>query len=68
MAVDTYLKGKNTSTYRKVRQHDVEVLVAPTIVRLADEVHLVARKGLIGRKLMAIIYRDPSTCSIEPPR
>lgn len=68
MAVDTYLKGKNTSKYRKVRQDDVEVLVAPTIVRLADEVHLVARKGLIGRKLMAIIYRDPSTCSIEPPR
>lgn len=66
MAVDTYLKGKNTSSYRRVRHEDVEVLVAPTIVRLADEVHLVARKGLIGRKLLAIIYRDPSTCDIEP--
>ena len=67
MAVDTYLKGKNTTTYRRIRHDDVEVLVAPTIVRLADEVHLVARKRLIGRKLMAIIYRDPSTCTIEPP-
>ncbi len=66
MAVDTYLKGKNTKSYRKVRHDDVEVLVAPTIVRLADEVHLVARRGLISRKLMAIIYRDPSTCAIPP--
>ena len=66
MAVDTYLKGKNTSSYRRVKRDGVEVLVAPTIVRLADEVHLVARRGLIGRKLMAIIYRDPSTCDIPP--
>lgn len=68
MAVDTYLKGKNTSSYRRVRHDGVEVLVAPTIVRLADEVHLVARKGWIGRKLVAVIYRDPTTCAIEPPR
>ncbi|MDH3294238.1 MAG: hypothetical protein OER95_07940 [Acidimicrobiia bacterium] len=64
MAVDTYLKGKNTSKYRKVRQDDVEVLVAPTIVRLAQEVHVVARKGLFGRKLVAVIYRDPNQCVI----
>ena len=65
MAVDTYLKGKNTSKYRRVRQDGVQILVAPTIVRLADEVHLVARKGLFGRKLMAVIYRDPSTCHLQ---
>lgn len=64
MAVDTYLKGKNTSTYRKVRHDDVEVLVAPTIVKLAEEVHLVAQKRLLGRRLVAVIYRDPSTCTI----
>ncbi len=66
VAVDTYLKGKNTSSYRKVRHDDVEVLVAPTIVRLADEVHVVARKGLLGRKLMAVIYRDPGSCAVDP--
>jgi hypothetical protein len=64
VAVDTYLKGKNTSTYRKVRHDDVEVLVAPTIVKLAEEVHLVAQKRLLGRRLVAVIYRDPSTCTI----
>ncbi len=64
VAVDTYLKGKNTSKYRKVRQDDVEVLVAPTIVKLAEEVHLVAKKGLFGSKLIAVIYRDPGQCTI----
>ena len=64
MAVDTYLKGKNTSKYRKVRHDDVEVLVAPTIVKLAEEVHLVAQKRLLGRRLVAVIYRDPRTCTI----
>lgn len=64
MAVDTYLKGKKTSDYRRVRHSDITVLVAPTLVRLADEVHLVAHKRLFGSKLVAIIYRDPSSCAI----
>ncbi len=63
MAVDTYLKGKNTSQYRKVKQDDLMVLVAPTIVRQAEELHLVAKKSLIGRKLMAVIYH-PGNCEI----
>lgn len=63
VAVDTYLKGKNTSTYRKVKQDDLMVLVAPNIVRQAQEVHLVAKRGLVGRKLVAVIYH-PGNCEI----
>lgn len=62
MAVDTYLEGKNTSKYRKVNQSDVEVLISPTLERFAQEVHLVTRKGLLKRKLIAVIYRDPDKC------
>lgn len=63
VAVDTYLKGKNTSKYRKVKQDDLMVLVAPTIVRQAQELHLVTKKSLIGQKLMAVIYH-PGNCEI----
>ncbi len=63
VAVDTYLKGKNTSKYRKVKQDDLMVLVAPTIVRQAEQVHLVAKKSLFGNKLMAVIYH-PGNCEI----
>lgn len=44
MSVDTYLKGKDTSGYQRVRQGDVEVLVAPSMARWSRAVRM-ATKG-----------------------
>jgi hypothetical protein len=40
VSVDTYLKGKDTSGYQRVRQHNVEVLVAPSMARWSRTVRL----------------------------
>lgn len=63
MSVDTYLKGKNTSRYRKHEDDDVTVLIAPTLVNYANKIELVTRKKLIGTKLVAIAHHEHSaTC------
>ncbi len=58
MSVDTYLKGKNTSRYRKYNQDDVLILVAPQLMRYAHKVDLVVRKRLVGAKLVAIAHHE----------
>lgn len=50
MSVDTYLKGKDTSDYQRVRHDDVEVLVAPSMARWAQTVRMAA-KGRLRRRL-----------------
>lgn len=65
MSVDTYLKGKNTSSYQLVTKEDVTVMLAPMIVKQANVVQLVTKKKLIGHKLVAMIYHDaPDSCRI----
>ena len=44
MSVDTYLQGKDTSGYQRVRHGDVEVLVAPSMARWSRAVRM-ATKG-----------------------
>lgn len=44
MSVDTYLKGKDTSSYQRVSHDDVEVLVAPSMARWSGAVTM-ATKG-----------------------
>jgi hypothetical protein len=58
VSVDTYLKGKNTSTYRKFNQDDVLILVAPQLIRYANKVDLVTQKRLIGAKLVAVAHHE----------
>ena len=58
MSVDTYLKGKNTSRYRRFEQDEVTVLVSPTLIQYAQRVELVARKKLIGSKLVALAHHE----------
>ncbi|HEX9681711.1 MAG TPA: hypothetical protein VGA13_01395 [Acidimicrobiales bacterium] len=61
MSVDTYLRGKNTAGYRKVRvQGDgaqLKVLVAPTLAGWA-RLELFATRRLTGRKLRALLQRS----------
>ena len=47
MSVDTYLKGKNTSRYRRVEHEGLEFLVAPTLVAQARTINLDVRRSLI---------------------
>lgn len=62
MSVDTYLKGKNLSRYRELHhdEHDVKVMVAPTLVGFAHKIELVTRKKLIGSKLVAVAHHQHS--------
>ena len=59
MSVDTYLKGKNTSRYRRVHDDgEITVIIAPTLVNYAHKVELVTRKKLIGTKLVAVAHHE----------
>ena len=59
MSVDTYLKGKNTSTYRRVHlDDDVTILVAKPLIQMAERIELITRKRLVGRRLVAIAYHQ----------
>ena len=54
MSVDTYLKGKDTSSYLRLAagdEGDVEVLVSPTVARFSQQVNVSTRPGLFGRNL-----------------
>lgn len=65
MSVDTYLKGKNISSYKRVVKDDVTVLLAPMILKQANVVELVAKKKIVGQKVVALIYHDaPDSCRI----
>ncbi len=58
MSVDTYLKGKDTSTYRRIHHEDVTILVAEPLTRYASRVELITRKKLLGRKLTAVAHHQ----------
>ncbi len=54
MSVDTYLKGKNTSGYRKIHHDDVTILVAKPLIQYASRIELVTRRKLLGQRLVAV--------------
>ena len=56
MSVDTYLKGKNTTLYKKVFDDDVEIMLSPTLIHYANLVELVTRKKLVGSKLAVVAH------------
>ena len=56
MSVDTYLKGKNTTVYKRIVEDDVEILVSPTLIHYANLVELVAQKKLVGTKLAVVAH------------
>jgi hypothetical protein len=54
VSVDTYLKGKDTSSYLRLAagdEGDIEVLVSPTMAGFSRQVSVSARAGLFGRRL-----------------
>jgi hypothetical protein len=65
VSVDTYLKGKKTDGYKRIHEDDLLVLIAPSLTRFANELHLVTKKKMIGKKLLAVVHHDPSkSCQI----
>jgi hypothetical protein len=50
VSVDTNVRGKNLSPYRKLRHEGLQILVTPSLVGLADSMRVVT-KGLIGKSL-----------------
>jgi hypothetical protein len=67
VSVDTYLKGKNTSSYRRVHVDDVTILVAKPLLQMAERIDLVTRKRLLGRRLVAIAYHQhTNACQHRP--
>lgn len=65
MSVDTYLKGKKTEGYQRIHEDDILILVAPTLARFAKELHLVTKKKMVGKKLLAVVHHDPNkSCPI----
>ena len=61
MSVDTYLKGKNTSRYRRVHdEDDITVIISPSLIGYAHKIELTTRKKLVGFKLVALAHHEHS--------
>lgn len=50
MSVDTYLKGKNLSTYRTVEQSGVVVHVAPALMQWASSAVVDTKRSLLRER------------------
>ena len=49
MSVDTYLKRKNTSSYQRLQQNGLEILIAGGLQRFAKRIELDAKRFLLWR-------------------
>ncbi|MGH1490379.1 MAG: hypothetical protein ACRBK7_13490 [Acidimicrobiales bacterium] len=58
MSVDTYLKGKDTSSYRRVHHEDITLLIAKPLLQYASRIELVTRRKVLGTKLTAIAHHQ----------
>ena len=60
MSVDTNVKGKNLSPYRKLRHDQFKILITPQLIGMAESMRIVA-KGGIGKKLKVEFQAAPGT-------
>ncbi len=58
MSVDTYLKGKDTSSYRRIHHEDITILVAKPLLQYASRIELVTRRKMLGTKLAAVAHHQ----------
>jgi len=65
VSVDTNMKGKNTSAYRKLRHERFQILVTPTLIGMAESMRVVV-KGRMSKSL-AVEFRASAAanCSDE---
>jgi len=69
VSVDTNVKGKNIAGYRKLRHERFQILIAPTLIGMADSMRVVT-KGRLSKSL-AVEFRasgssgaDDTCCKI----
>ena len=63
MSVDTYLKGKDTSSYATVDHDGSSVLLSPAVVRWAGRVEVDTRRTLLGRRFaVRVEHRHTAAC------
>ncbi len=58
MSVDTYLKGKDTSSYRRIHHEDITLLIAKPLLQYASRIELITRKKLLSTKLTAVAHHQ----------
>lgn len=64
MSVDTYLRGKNLSQYRRLSYDDVEILLAPKLVDWAKNVYLDTKQFLLWKSFeVEAEHRHTITCA-----
>lgn len=70
MSVDTNVKGKNLSPYRKLRHDKFQILVTPQLIGMAESMRIVAGRSSVGlgKKLKVEFQAAPGTddgsCSV----
>ena len=63
MSVDTYIKGKDTTSYARVEHGDITVLVAPGMARWSERITLATKRGLLRRGLdIAVEHEHGPAC------
>jgi hypothetical protein len=58
VSVDTSLRGKDTSSYQPVIYDDVEVLVAPSMARVTDQIHVDTRGAWFWRGFVVTVEHE----------
>lgn len=67
MSVDTNVKGKNLSPYRKLRHERFQILVTPQLIGMAESMRVVTKGGLSKKlkvEFQATPGSDDSSCNI----
>jgi hypothetical protein len=63
VSVDTYLRGKNTAAYTRLRHDDVEILLSPALVRWAGEVDIDVGSSLFRKRFVVRVqHRHSAAC------
>jgi hypothetical protein len=63
VSVDTYLKGKDTGAYARLLHDDIELLLAPSLTRWAEEVRLDVSPSLFRRRFAVTVeHRHTAAC------
>ncbi len=64
MSVDTNVKGKNISAYRKLRHDGFQILVSPTLIGMVESMRVVT-KGRLSKSLAVEFRAADSAGSVD---
>jgi len=67
VSVDTNVKGKNLSPYRKLRHEDFRILITPQLIGMAESMRIIAKGGLTKKlkvEFHAAAGTDDGSCDV----